>query len=62
MRFCMAREGALSSRLSAQLKGAIEHFASKAALNINRLGKKTVAQLIDRGLVKDLSNMLSIDF
>ncbi|MBH0200870.1 MAG: NAD-dependent DNA ligase LigA, partial [Nitrospira sp.] len=39
------------------LKGAIEHFASKAALNIDGLGKKTVAQLVDHGLVKDLSDL-----
>lgn len=41
----------------AQLKGAIEHFASKTALNIDGLGKKTVAQLVDHGLVKDLSDL-----
>jgi DNA ligase (NAD+) len=41
----------------AQLKGAIEHFASKSALNIDGLGKKTVAQLVDRGLVRDLADL-----
>ncbi len=41
----------------AQLKGAIEHFASKTALNIDGLGKKTVAQLVDRGLVKNLADL-----
>ncbi len=41
----------------AQLKGAIEHFASKHALNINGLGNKTVAQLVDEGLVRSLADL-----
>jgi DNA ligase (NAD+) len=41
----------------AQLKGAIEHFASKHALNIEGLGKKTVAQLVDQGLVRSLADL-----
>jgi len=41
----------------AQLKGAIEHFASKHALNIDGLGKKTVAQLVDAGLVRSLTDL-----
>jgi DNA ligase (NAD+) len=41
----------------AQLKGAIEHFASKHALNIEGLGKKTVAQLVDQGLVRSLADI-----
>ncbi|MDR4464715.1 MAG: NAD-dependent DNA ligase LigA [Nitrospira sp.] len=62
----VAREGAYyyctgQASCPAQLKGAIEHFASKAALNIEGLGKKTVAQLVDRGLVKDLSDLYRLD-
>ena len=41
----------------AQLKGAIEHFASKHALNIDGLGKKTVAQLVDQGLIRSLDDL-----
>ena len=44
----------------AQLKGALEHYASKGALNIDGLGKKTVAQFVDQGLVKDLSELYTI--
>jgi DNA ligase (NAD+) len=62
----VAREGAYyyctgKTACPAQLKGAIEHFASKAALNIEGLGKKTVAQLVDHGLVKDLSDLYRLD-
>jgi DNA ligase (NAD+) len=61
----VAREGAYfyctgQAACPAQLKGAIEHFASKAALNIEGLGKKTVAQLVDRGLVRDLADLYSL--
>ncbi len=42
---------------SAQLKGGIQHFASKGALNIEGLGGKTVAQLVDKALVKDLADL-----
>lgn len=41
----------------AQLKGAIEHFASKHALNIDGLGKKTVAHLVDHELVRSLADL-----
>ena len=58
----VGREGAYfyctgQSVCSAQLKGAIEHFASKHALNIEGLGKKTVAQLVDKGLVRSLADI-----
>jgi DNA ligase (NAD+) len=61
----VAREGAYfycsgQAACPAQLKGAIEHFASKSALNIEGLGKKTVAQLVDRGLVKDLADLYQL--
>ena len=62
----VAREGAYyyctgQAACPAQLKGAIEHFASKTALNIDGLGKKTVAQLVDQGLVKDLSDLYRLN-
>lgn len=45
---------------SAQLKGALEHYVSKGALNIDGLGKKTIAQLVDEGLVKDLADLYTL--
>ena len=44
----------------AQLKGSLEHFASKGAMNIDGLGRKTVAQFVDEGLVKDLSDLYTL--
>lgn len=61
----VARDGAYfyctgQAACPAQLKGAIEHFASKSALNIEGLGKKTVAQLVDQGLVQDLAGLYQL--
>ncbi len=50
--YCTGQSGCV-----AQLKGAIEHFASKQALNIEGLGKKTVAQLVDHKLVESLADL-----
>ncbi|HJN38470.1 MAG TPA: NAD-dependent DNA ligase LigA [Gammaproteobacteria bacterium] len=44
----------------AQLKGAIEHFASRNALDIDGLGIRTVDMLVDFGLVKDLSDLYKL--
>ncbi len=61
----VAREGAYyycsgQTACPAQLRGELEHFASKGALNIDGLGKKTVAQMIERGLVLDLADLYAI--
>jgi len=61
----VAREGAYyycsgQAACPAQLKGALEHFASKQALNIDGLGKKTVAQLMDEGLVRELPDLYEL--
>lgn len=39
------------------LKRAIEHFASKGALDIDTLGEKNVVALVDAGFVKDLADL-----
>jgi DNA ligase (NAD+) len=41
----------------AQIKGTIEHFASKRAMDIDGLGTKIVEQLVDRGIVTDVSDL-----
>jgi DNA ligase (NAD+) len=39
------------------LKRGIRHFASKTAMDIDGLGEKIVNQLVDTGLVKDVSDL-----
>jgi DNA ligase (NAD+) len=44
----------------AQLKGAIQHFASRRALDIEGLGEKLVEQLVDAGLVKTPADLFAL--
>lgn len=44
----------------AQLKGRIQHFASKEGLDIERLGEETVSALVERGFVKDLADLFRL--
>ncbi|MFZ6005060.1 MAG: NAD-dependent DNA ligase LigA [Actinomycetota bacterium] len=46
----------------ARSAGAIEHFASRGALDIEGLGEQRVRQLIELGLVKDVADIYSIDW
>lgn len=42
------------------LKRALEHFASKGALDIDTLGEKNVHALVDAGLVHDLADIYTL--
>lgn len=42
------------------LKRAVEHFASRGALDIDTLGEKNVTALVDAGLVKDLADIYTL--
>lgn len=44
----------------AQLKGNLEHFGSKGALDIEGLGEELAGRLIDGGLVRDPADLFSI--
>ena len=44
----------------AQRLGAIEFFASRHQLNIDGLGEKVVAQLVDAGLVEDVADLFTL--
>ncbi len=44
----------------AQLEGRIVHFASRAALDIEGLGEKTVSQLVEHGLVAELADLFDL--
>jgi len=50
-------EGVTSTLL---LTKAVEHFASKGALDIDTLGEKNVSALVEAGLVKDLADIYTI--
>ena len=45
----------------AQRKGAIQHFASRNAMNIDGLGEKLIEQLVDKGLVRTVADLYTLD-
>jgi DNA ligase (NAD+) len=46
----------------AMLKRSVEYYASKAALDIDTLGEKNVAALVDAGLVGDIADIYSLTY
>jgi DNA ligase (NAD+) len=44
------------------LKRALEHYASKSALDIDSLGEKNVEALVDAGLVKDIADIYTLKY
>ncbi|HID12119.1 MAG TPA: NAD-dependent DNA ligase LigA, partial [Candidatus Latescibacteria bacterium] len=50
-----------NSACPAQVKERIRHFASKNAMDIEGLGIKLVAQLVDKGLVKDVGDLYGLE-
>lgn len=47
----------VNANCPARMRESIRHFASKTALDIDGLGDKLVAQLVERGLVKELDDI-----
>src|ERR687898_791464 len=45
-----------------QRQGAIEHFASRGALDIDALGAKRIAQLVDAGMVGRVGDLHELDW
>jgi DNA ligase (NAD+) len=45
-----------------QRHGAIEHFASRGALDIDALGAKRIAQLIEAGMVSSVADLYGLDW
>ena len=43
-----------------QIKGRIEHFISRKAMNIDGLGPETVDQLFQQGLIHDVADLYSL--
>jgi DNA ligase (NAD+) len=52
----------LNPACPARSAGAIEHFASRGAMDIEGLGEQRVRQLIELGLVRDVADVYSIDW
>jgi len=44
----------------AQLKGSLSHFASRSAMNIDNLGEKVIAQLVDKQLIKNVADLYAL--
>lgn len=47
----------MNAACPAQLKGRLQHFGSRRAMDIEHLGEGLVEQLVDRGLVRDFSDL-----
>lgn len=47
----------INASCPAQIKERIKHWASRAAMDIEGLGEKIVDQLVDKGLVKSISDL-----
>lgn len=45
-----------------QVKGKIEHFIARKAMNIDRLGSETVDLLFSKGLVKNVADLYDLTF
>lgn len=43
-----------------QIKGKIEHFVSRKAMNIDSLGGETISQLVDAKLIKNIANIYDL--
>jgi DNA ligase (NAD+) len=53
----------MNAACPAQLMGRLQHFGSRRAMDIEHLGESLVAQLVDRGLVRDFADLyrLTVD-
>ncbi|HEX5367060.1 MAG TPA: NAD-dependent DNA ligase LigA [Acidimicrobiales bacterium] len=45
-----------------QRQGAIEHFASRGALDIDALGEKRIRQLVEAGMVTSVADLYTLDW
>ena len=46
----------------AQMKGRIEHFASKAAMDMDGFGEKLVDQLVEKNLIRTVDDLFKLTF
>ncbi|MCB9232247.1 MAG: NAD-dependent DNA ligase LigA [Bacteroidia bacterium] len=45
-----------------QVRGRIEHFASRRAMDIDGLGEQIIAQLVECGLIKDFTDLYDLSY
>lgn len=45
-----------------QVKGRVEHFASRKAMNIDGLGSEIISQLVDAGLIRDYADLYDLRY
>ena len=51
----------INSSCPAILRGALRHWVSKAALDVDGLGSKLIEQLVDQGLVRSIADLYRLD-
>jgi len=51
----------VNSSCPAILRGALRHWVSKGALDVDGLGSKLIEQLVDRGLVRSIADLYGLD-
>ncbi|MEP7071096.1 MAG: NAD-dependent DNA ligase LigA [Verrucomicrobiota bacterium] len=51
----------VNARCPAQVRRRIQHFASRGAMDIEGLGERIVAQLVEAGLLRDVSDIYQLD-
>jgi DNA ligase (NAD+) len=51
----------VNSSCPAILRGALRHWVSKGALDVDGLGSKLIEQLVDRGLVRSITDLYGLD-
>lgn len=52
----------INSDCPAQIKASLKHFASKSAMNIDGLGDKIIAQMINRGMIHKEADIYELSF
>jgi DNA ligase (NAD+) len=50
------------SACPAQLVGRLTHFAQRRAMDVDGLGEKVAAQLVEKGLVRDFADLYAVPF
>jgi len=51
----------VGSACPAQLKEKIAHFAGRTAMDVEGLGEKLIEQLVDRGIISDISDIYRLE-